>query len=49
MKPFERWKYEEIELIFGTERVKNLAVLDKWLEADDKDILGNSFNYLDFI
>ena len=36
MKPFERWKYEEIELTFGTERVKNLSVLDKWLEADEK-------------
>jgi hypothetical protein len=35
MKPFERWKYEEIELTFGTERVKNLTVLDKWLEADE--------------
>ncbi len=34
MKLFERWKYEEIELTFGTERVKNLAVLDHWLEAD---------------
>jgi hypothetical protein len=35
MKPFERWKYEEIELTFGTERVKNLEVLDKWLKADE--------------
>lgn len=35
MKPFERWKYEEIELTFGTERVKNLQVLDTWLEADE--------------
>ncbi len=35
MKPFERWKYEEIELTFGTERVKNLKVLDSWLEADE--------------
>jgi hypothetical protein len=35
MKPFERWKYEEIELTFGTERVKNLDVLDKWLQANE--------------
>jgi hypothetical protein len=35
MKPFERWKYEEIELTFGIERVKNLSILDKWLEADE--------------
>ena len=35
MKPFERWKYEEIELTFGIERVNNLQVLDKWLEADE--------------
>ncbi len=35
MKPFERWKYEEIELTFGTERVKNLKILDNWLEANE--------------
>jgi hypothetical protein len=35
MKPFERWKYEEIELTFGTERVKNLTILDNWLEANE--------------
>jgi hypothetical protein len=35
MKPFERWKYEEIELTFGTERVNHLKVLDEWLKADE--------------
>jgi hypothetical protein len=35
MKPFERWKYEEVELTFGIERVKNLDILDKWLDADE--------------
>ena len=35
MKPFERWKYEEIELTFGTERVSNLPTLVAWLEADE--------------
>lgn len=35
MKPFERWKYEEIELTFGTERVAHLDVLDNWLKADE--------------
>ena len=35
MKPFERWKYEEIELTFGTERVDRLKTLDSWLEADE--------------
>ena len=35
MKPFERWKYEEIELTFGTERIKNSAVLNSWLTADE--------------
>jgi hypothetical protein len=35
MKPFERWKYEEVELTFGTERVKKHPVLDAWLEADE--------------
>ena len=35
MKQFERWKYEEIELTFGTERVSNLPTLVAWLEADE--------------
>ena len=35
MKKFERWKYEEIELTFGTERVPNLPTLVAWLEADE--------------
>ena len=35
MKPFERWKYEEIELTFGTERVKTLSSLSDWLDADE--------------
>lgn len=35
MKPFERWKYEEIELTFGTERVKTLPSLTNWLEANE--------------
>lgn len=34
MKPFERWKYEEVELTFGTERVKNMPTLQNWLAAD---------------
>jgi hypothetical protein len=35
MKPFERWKYEEVELTFGVERVKQLPALSAWLEADE--------------
>ena len=35
MKPFERWKYEEVELTFGTERVKDLPALVEWLKADE--------------
>ena len=35
MKPFERWKYEEIELTFGTERVRNLPSLTEWMTADE--------------
>jgi hypothetical protein len=35
MKPFERWKYEEVELTFGTERVPSLPILSHWLEADE--------------
>jgi hypothetical protein len=35
MKPFERWKYEEVELTFGTERVKSIPALAHWLEADE--------------
>ena len=35
MKPFERWKYEEVELTFGTKRVKTLSSLAEWLKADE--------------
>ena len=35
MKRFERWKYEEVELTFGTERVKDLPSLVEWLKADE--------------
>ena len=35
MKPFERWKYEEVELVFGTERLKTLPSLTEWLKADE--------------
>ena len=35
MKPFERWKYEEVELTFGVERVPNLPALSHWLEANE--------------
>ena len=35
MKLFERWKYEEIELTFGTERVRNLPSLTEWMTADE--------------
>ena len=32
MKLFERWKYEEVELTFGTKRVKTLPSLTEWLK-----------------
>jgi hypothetical protein len=35
MKPFERWQYEEVELTFGTARVKNMPTLQNWLAADE--------------
>jgi hypothetical protein len=35
IKQFERWKYEEVELTFGTERVKNMPTLQDWLAADE--------------
>lgn len=35
MKPFERWKYEEIELTFGIERVDELPTLTEWLQAEE--------------
>ena len=35
MTPFERWKYEEVELTFGTERADHLPALSAWLEADE--------------
>jgi hypothetical protein len=35
MKLFERWKYEEIELTFGTERDDSLSTLADWLTANE--------------
>ncbi|MDZ7879605.1 MAG: hypothetical protein U5L45_18145 [Saprospiraceae bacterium] len=35
MKPFKRWKYEEVELTFGTERVRSMPTLTEWLKADE--------------
>ncbi len=35
IKPFERWKYEEIELCFGIERAEQLPSLDTWLQANE--------------
>jgi hypothetical protein len=35
MKPFEKWKYEEVEITFGVERMDQLATLDNWLAADE--------------
>ena len=52
MKRFERWKYEEVELTFGTERVKDLPSLVEWLKADEpaddfeKKILGIYYDQL---
>ena len=40
MKPFERWKYEELELTFGIERLTESATLATWLQAD---IAPNAF------
>jgi hypothetical protein len=34
MKPFERWKYEELELTFGIERLAKSEVLEAWLASD---------------
>ncbi|MDZ7880258.1 MAG: hypothetical protein U5L45_21455 [Saprospiraceae bacterium] len=31
MKRFEHWKYEEVELTFGAERVRSLPTLTEWL------------------
>ncbi len=33
MKSFEHWEYEEIQLSFGLERVKNSSALESWLAA----------------
>jgi hypothetical protein len=40
MKPFERWKYEELELTFGIERLIKSDVLEAWIASD---IAPNTF------
>lgn len=33
-KPFERWKYEEVQLTFGIQRAQTLPALTDWLNTD---------------
>jgi hypothetical protein len=35
MKPFEKWQIQEVELTFGIKKIKNFALLDEWLAADE--------------
>jgi hypothetical protein len=35
IKPLAHWKYEEIELNFGLERINQLPALNTWLQANE--------------
>ncbi|MDX2049697.1 MAG: hypothetical protein SFT93_00750 [Rickettsiaceae bacterium] len=34
-RPFEQWLYEDVEIEFGFERIKNLPALELWLQVSD--------------
>ncbi|TAE67447.1 MAG: hypothetical protein EAZ85_15065 [Bacteroidetes bacterium] len=40
-KPFEQWLYEDVEIEFGIERIKNLNILVNWLAVESKPLPPN--------
>ena len=32
-KPFEQWLFEDVEIAFNIERIKNLPLLMEWLDV----------------
>lgn len=40
-KPFEQWLFEDVEIAFHIERVKNMLTLVKWLDVSKNNILDS--------
>lgn len=40
-RPFEQWLYEDVEIEFGLERIKNFAPLKDWLQVQPKLLSAN--------
>jgi hypothetical protein len=32
-KPFDKWTEEEVQIVFGLEKIENLSLLDDWLSS----------------
>jgi hypothetical protein len=45
-RPFEQWLYEDVEIEFGIERVKNLPTMLQWLDVSATQILPERFENL---
>jgi hypothetical protein len=45
-RPFEQWLYEDVELVFGLERIEDLPALQTWLEVSNPLPLTERFEKL---
>jgi hypothetical protein len=45
-RPFEQWLFEDVEIEFGIERIKNLPLMNQWLDVPKVDILKPRLNEL---
>ena len=45
-RPFEQWLFEEVEIAFNIERVKNLPALVEWLDVPKDTILSSEIDEL---
>lgn len=45
-RPFEQWLFEDVEIEFGIERVKNLPLMNDWLDVQKKISLPKPLNSL---
>ncbi len=36
-RPFEQWLFEDVEIAFGIERIKNMPLLTEWLNSTDEE------------
>ena len=45
-KPFEQWLFEEVEIAFNIERIKNLPALVEWLDVPKNGVLSSEIDEL---